>query len=69
MMSNRIAIGQKIADARKSMGKTQQQMADITGIVKTTLSKIENGRFTGSLDILERYLESVGLQLSAEPKR
>ncbi|WP_409306257.1 helix-turn-helix domain-containing protein [Pectobacterium sp. B1J-3] len=68
-MSNRLSIGKKIADARKNMGNTQQQMADVTGIFKTTLSKIENGRFTGSLDILERYLDAVGLQLNAEPKQ
>ncbi|GKX36716.1 hypothetical protein SOASR014_04550 [Pectobacterium carotovorum subsp. carotovorum] len=69
VMGNRLAIGKKIADTRKEMRKTQQQMADATGIFKTTLSKIENGRFTGSLDILERYLDSVGLQLTVAPKQ
>jgi transcriptional regulator with XRE-family HTH domain len=68
-MSNRALIGKEIARQRKAQGNTQQQMTNQTGINKTTLSEIENGRFTGSLDILERYLDAVGLQLEVSPKQ
>lgn len=61
-------MGKLIAQTRKDLGCTQQQIAERTGIVKTTLSKIENGRFTGSIDIFERYLEAVGLQIQLEPR-
>lgn len=68
-MASRELIGKEIAKQRKSLGSTQNQMADKTGINKTTLSKIENGRFTGSLDIFERYLDAVGLQMEVTPKQ
>ncbi|QUJ70485.1 helix-turn-helix transcriptional regulator (plasmid) [Photobacterium sp. GJ3] len=68
-MSSRAEIGNTIAKTRKASGATQKQMAERTGINKTTLSEIENGRFTGSLDIFERYLDAVGLQLEVTPKQ
>ena len=68
-MTNRVTIGKNIAKARKALGETQQEISNRTGIHKTTLSEIENGRFTGSLDIFERYLDAVGLQLEVIEKR
>ncbi|TPE54312.1 helix-turn-helix transcriptional regulator [Maribrevibacterium harenarium] len=68
-MSNRQQLGQKIRDARKQLGKTQKQLAEQTHINKSTLSLIENGHFTGSLDIYERYLDAVGLTLEVSAKR
>jgi transcriptional regulator with XRE-family HTH domain len=68
-MANREQIGEQICAARKALKKTQKQMAEQTGVNKSTLSLIENGRFTGSLDILERYLDAVGLTLDVTPKK
>jgi transcriptional regulator with XRE-family HTH domain len=68
-MANREEIGEKICAARKAMKKTQKQIAEQTGIHKSTLSLIENGHFTGSLDILQRYLDAVGLTLDVTPKK
>ncbi|GAB6260486.1 helix-turn-helix transcriptional regulator [Photobacterium sp. 53610] len=68
-MASRDTIGKAVAQARKALGATQKQMAERTGIHKTTLSEIENGRFTGSLDIFERYLDAVDLQLEVIPKQ
>ena len=68
-MSTRIEIGKTIAQSRKALGQTQKQIAAKTGINKTTLSEIENGRFTGSLGIFEHYLDAVGFQLAVEPKQ
>lgn len=67
-MSARQHIGEQIRAARKRLSQTQKQLAQITGIHKSTLSEIENGRFTGSLDILERYLDAVGLKLTVAEK-
>ncbi|AWY00104.1 transcriptional regulator [Marinomonas primoryensis] len=68
-MANREQIGEQICAARKALNKTQKQIAEQTRIHKSTLSLIENGRFTGSLDILERYLDAVGLTLEVTPKK
>ena len=68
-MANRSDIGKAIATSRKAMGKTQKQLAEITGINTTTLSEIENGRFTGSFDFFETYINAVGLQFEIVPKK
>jgi transcriptional regulator with XRE-family HTH domain len=68
-MSRRKNNGSKIALVRKELNLTQKQLAATTGINKATLSQIENGKFSGSLDILERYLDALDLQLTVEPKK
>ena len=68
-MSKRKENGRLIAQTRKQFGKTQQQISAETGINKATLSLIENGRFGGSLDIVERYIDVLDLQWVVEPKK
>jgi len=57
-MNNREENGRLIAQNRKEQAYTQQEMSTQTGINKSTLSQIENGRFSGSLDIYERYIDA-----------
>ncbi|MEH0675323.1 helix-turn-helix transcriptional regulator [Vibrio scophthalmi] len=64
-MSTRYEIGKQVKQSRKAKRLTQLQLAKITRINKTTISEIENGRFTGSFDIFERLLD---LQFSVTPK-
>ncbi|MFY4879112.1 transcriptional regulator, partial [Acinetobacter baumannii] len=44
-------------------------LSKLTRINKTTISEIENGRFTGSFDIFERILDEVGLQFEVMQKK
>lgn len=62
-------MGDAVSESRKALGYTQQRLAELTGINKTTISEIENGRFTGSFDIFERLLDAVGLQFDVIPKQ
>lgn len=62
-------MGDAASESRKALGYTQQRLAELTGINKTTISEIENGRFTGSFDIFERLLDAVGLQFDVIPKQ
>ena len=68
-MASRVEIGKKIRIERRTLGYTQQKLSDLIRINKTTISEIENGRFTGSFDIFERVLDAVGLQFDVSPKR
>ena len=68
MKTNRQIIGAKTKEARNRLALNQSDLSKITGVNRTTISAIENGRFRGSLDILERVLDAVGLQLTAAPK-
>lgn len=61
-------IGTKAKDMRKRSEQTQKRLSEVTGLPQSTLSEIENGRFTGSLDILERYLDALGLELAVTEK-
>ncbi|PHX07623.1 helix-turn-helix domain-containing protein [Vibrio splendidus] len=67
-MAYRYEIGLKIKLARNDMKLTQVQVSELTRINKTTISEIENGRFTGSFDIFERLLDAVGLQFEVVEK-
>ncbi|WP_256413999.1 helix-turn-helix domain-containing protein [Acinetobacter sp. 5862] len=68
-MASRAEIGKKIRAARKILGYTQQKLSELIRINKTTISEIENGRFTGSFDIFERVLDAVGLQFEVNEKK
>lgn len=68
-MASRAEIGKKVRIARKSLGYTQQKLSELTRINKTTISEIENGRFTGSFDIFERVLDAVDLQFDVSSKQ
>ncbi|WP_411361165.1 helix-turn-helix domain-containing protein [Pseudidiomarina sp. YC-516-91] len=68
-MATRIEIGNAIRANRKALGYTQLRLSEITGIHKSTISEIENGRFTGSFDIFERLLDAVELQFNVSRKQ
>ena len=63
IMAYREDIGAKIREIRKKQGMTQQQLADLCGIKRTTICKIESGKFNASLDILERICAPIGARL------
>ena len=68
-MASRKEIGEKIKLARKTLGYTQKTVSERSGVNKTTISEIENGRFTGSFDIFERVLDGVGLEFEVNKKK
>ncbi|CAI3099758.1 hypothetical protein MWMV2_MWMV2_00031 [Acinetobacter oleivorans] len=68
-MANRDQIGEKVKEARKNKGYMQQKLSELTKINKTTISELENGRFTGSFEIFERILDEVGLQFEIMQKK
>lgn len=60
-MASRIEIGKAVRASRAALGYTQLALSELTGIHKSTISEIENGRFSGSFDIFERLLDALGL--------
>lgn len=68
-MSSRADICKQISTSRKALGYKQQKLSEIAGINKTTISEIENGRFTDSFDIFERLLDAVDLQFEVTSKQ
>ena len=67
-MATRGEIGKEIRLARKGLGYTQKSLSEKTKVNKTTISEIENDRFTGSFDIFQRVLDGMGLQFKVNKK-
>ena len=57
-------LGNRIRDLRKHKQLTLVEIAKSTGIDQATLSRIENGRMTGTLDSHRRIADALGVRLS-----
>ncbi len=51
----RLKLGDKIRQVREARGYSQEQLADIMDINRSTISKIENGKFSITVDYLVRF--------------
>jgi transcriptional regulator with XRE-family HTH domain len=58
-----MTLGEKIRQLRNK--KTQKEFSKLCGIDDTTLSKIEGGSLTGTLDIHRKICKALGISLSA----
>jgi len=53
-------IGGRIADLRKQRGMTQQTLADLTGMQRNHISRIESGKYSVGFDTLQAIAEALG---------
>lgn len=51
----RLKLGDKIRQVRELRGYSQEQLADMMDINRSTISKIENGKFSITVDYLVRF--------------
>ena len=51
----RLRIGETLREIREKKGYNQEQLADIMNVSRTTISKIENGKFNFSIDYLSKF--------------
>lgn len=66
------ALGQRVAERRKSLGLTQQQLAETLGIAQQTLAHYEVGRLRVAVALLPRLSQELGLSLEdlvGEPRK
>ena len=52
---HRLKLGDKIRIVREQRGYSQEQLAELMNINRTTISKIENGKFSITIDYLVRF--------------
>ncbi|PGH37369.1 MAG: transcriptional regulator [Candidatus Nephrothrix sp. EaCA] len=62
-------IGQTIKQRRKELGITQPVLAELAGVSKNTLYKLERAQGNPSLDILNKLAEVLGMELKLEVKK
>lgn len=56
-------IGERLYEIRLSKGMTQEELASKCGIIRTTISKIERGKFSVSVDMLARICDVLGARI------
>ena len=65
-MTHREYIGQQLAALRNKQGLTRlttRQLADMCGVTYVNISKIENGRYNVSIDILQKVCDALGADI------
>lgn len=51
----RLKMGQNIREIREKRGYSQDELAEIMEVNRSTISKIENGKFSVSIDYLSKF--------------
>lgn len=59
-MGNKEDIGSRISELRKSKGLTQEELAEVSGVDRTNISKIESGIYNVSMAILSKITAALG---------
>ena len=59
--SERLRIGQRIAELRKEQGMTQTQLAERCGLQQAHIARIETGRYSVGLDTLTQIATALGM--------
>lgn len=62
--SLRNKIGNQIKSIRLSKNLSMKQLGEMTDMTEATISKIENGKWSVGLDILERVCNALGVTLT-----
>lgn len=52
---NRIKIGKALREIREKKGYSQDHLSEIMEVDRSTISKIENGKFNCSIDYLSKF--------------
>ena len=68
ILSNRKKIGESLRELREVKGFNQEQLAEIMKISRTTISKIENGKFNCSVDYLSKFSWFLRFEIKLEDK-
>lgn len=60
----RESIGKKIREFRENKGYSQDYLAELMKVDRSTISKIENGRFAISIDYLAKFSQHLDFNIS-----
>jgi len=61
-------VGKLIKHRRMILGLTIRELADLTGMSKTTISQIELGISNPTFEVLQRIFEYLDLEIKVEVK-
>lgn len=63
-IAHRKKVGGMIAEIRKSKGFTQEDLSLMTGLDRTNIAKIENGRYNTGIDIIGKITDALEVKLN-----
>ncbi len=66
---NKEELGKLIKHRRKVLGLTIRELADLTGMSKTTISQIETGVSNPTIEVLYNIFEYLNLEMRVEIKK
>ena len=62
-------LGKTIKERRKELKITQPHLAELAGVSTNTLYKLERGQSNPSLDVINKIVEVLGMELKLEVKK
>lgn len=65
----RIRLGEKIRLIREQRGYSQEELAEMMNINRSTISKIENGKFSITVDYLIRFSVCLNYEFKVVEKK
>lgn len=68
-MNNRESIGLQIMEARQKNNITQQELSEKSGVNRTNIAKIENGKYNVSIDILSKICNALDCDIIVKSKK
>lgn len=63
LLESREKIGSDLRKIREKRGLNQEQLAEKMGISRSTISKIESGKFNCSIDYVSRFAVVLGFEI------
>ncbi len=61
---HRMRLGNKIREFREKKGYSQEKLANVMKVSRTTISKIESGKYNLSVDYLSKFSWFLGFDLN-----
>lgn len=62
-------IASMFAECRKSQGITQNELAKMTGVSRTNITRFENGTYNPSVDMMVKIAMALGMKLDIKLKK
>jgi transcriptional regulator with XRE-family HTH domain len=56
-------MGERIATLRKSKGYTQAELAEMTGLQRSHIVRLEQGKYGATIDVLSTIADALGYQI------
>ena len=63
-----MGLGETIRNRRKELGITQPHLAELAKVSTNTLYKLERGQSNPSLEVLNKLVEVLGMEISLKVK-